>query len=425
MEVLHERCCGLDVHLAELFACVMSTNDKGKVSKERRRFSTVTADLRELVAWLKSLQVKHVAMESTGVYWVPIHAVLEEADFDVTVANAQHVKKVPGRKTDVSDAEWMAGLLRCGLLRKSFIPPADFRAIRDLTRARRSLGEDRVCEVNRVHKLLITANVKLSAVISDIFGVSGVEMIRALLDGKMTPQEIARLARGTMRQKIPDIERAVECTLLEHHKLLLRQKLEHIDLIDRQIAALDDEIAKRFEPYKAQLELLDTIPGVDRRGAEQILAETGVDMSAFRSDRHLAAWAGVAPGNNESAGKNLGARRRSGNVYLTTILVELAHGGVKTKNSYLNDKYHRLKARRGAKRAALAIGHKIIRAVHAVLTKREPYKDLGASYLDQRDRDRVVRQLCARLERLGVDTAAIASAEARREAHVPEAQNSA
>lgn len=407
MEILYERCCGLDVHLAEVFACVLFTNDKGKTSKERRAFSTMTVGLRDLVAWLRTMQVTHVAMESTGVYWIPIHAALESA-FDVTVANAQHIKRVPGRKTDVSDAEWIAGLLRCGLLRKSFIPPADFRAIRDLTRARRSIGQDRAREVNRLHKVLVTANVKLSAVISDIFGVSGVEMIRALLAGTQTAREIAQLARGSMRKKIPDIERAVEGTLLEHHKTLLQLKLEHIDMIDRQIAALDADIAERFKPYQAQLDLLDTIPGIDRSGAEQILAEIGVDMSAFATEHKLAAWAGVAPGNNQSAGKDLGARRRKGNLFLTTILVELAHGGVKTKNSYLNDKYHRIKARRGAKRAALAIGRKIILAVHRVLTKAQPYKDLGATYLDQRDRKHVIRQLTARLQRLGVDTSKLA-----------------
>jgi transposase len=408
MDVLIARCCGLDVHLATVMACLLLTDSMGRARAVKREFSTMTDGLAELVAWLKSEGITHVAMESTGVYWMPVYSALEGA-IDITVANAQHVKKVPGRKTDMSDAEWLGRLLRCGLLSKSFIPPAEFRAIRDLTRSRRSLVQDRTREVNRLHKVLVTANVKLSAVISDVFGVSGVQMVRALVEGVKTPREIAALALGSMRKKMPEIARAVDCTMLAHHRTLLRLKLEHIDMIEGQIKALDADIAARFKPYEAQLTLLDTIPGVDRKVAEQILSEIGVDIALyFASANKLAAWSGVAPGNNQSAGKDLGGKRRRGNIFMTTILVEAALAASKKKESYLRDKYHRLKARRGAKRAALAIAHKIILAVYRVLTTGVLYEDLGAAYLDKRDKDKTILNLLGRLKRLGVEIPALA-----------------
>jgi transposase len=402
VEPFVERACGLDVHQLVLMAVVMVTTEKGKVRREQREFSTMSDGLRELVAWLKSLNVTHVAMESTGVYWMPIYAVLEQSHFDITVANAQHIKNVPGRKTDMSDAAWIAQLLRLGMLRKSFVPHAPFRALRELTRSRRNLIQDRTREVQRLQRLLVTANVKLTGVISDIFGVSGVEMVRALVEGVKTPAEIAQLARGTMRQKIPLLTRALDGVIEEHHRLLLRLKLQHIDMIDQQIGTLDGEIARRFEPYREDLQLVTSVTGVDIRGAEDVLAETGVDMTAFANDRKIAAWAGTSPGNNQSAKKDLGARRRKGNVHLTTILVELALGASRTKGSYLRDKYHRLKARRGAKRALLAIANKLIRSIWHVLSERRPYQDLGDAYLDSRDRDRVIAGLLRRLETLGV-----------------------
>jgi transposase len=401
MEVLYEQCCGLDVHLATVMACVIRSDAKGRGRSEKREFSSMSDGLLELRRWLKELGVTHVAMESTGKYWMPVYAALE-GHFDLTVANAQHVKNVPQRKTDMNDAEWIGRLLRCGLLRKSFVPPAEFRALRDLTRARRKLVQDRTRQVNRLHGVLVTANVKLSAVISDIFGVSGLEMIRALIDGTMTPKQMAQLARGKMREKVHDIERALTGTLLEHHKMLLHMQLQHVDQLEAHITMLDQEIAKRFAPYEAQVTLLETINGIDRISAHQILAEIGVDMTAFADEHRLAAWSGTAPGNRESAGKNLGTGRRKGNIQLTTILVETALAASKTKRTYLSDKYHRLKARRGAKRAALAIAHKIILNVYRVLTTKQPYKDLGDTYLDRRDRDRVVLSLLRRLEKLGV-----------------------
>ena len=402
MDVMIERCCGLDVHLATVMACVIVSDRAGKARVEKREFSSMTHGLRELAAWLKERNVTHVAMESTGAYWMPVYAILEQYPFDLTVANAQHIKNVPGRKTDMNDAEWIARLLRAGLLRKSFVPGAEFRAIRELTRHRRRLTNDRTREVNRLHKVLAQANVKLAVVISDVFGVSGVEMVQAMIAGEKTHAQIARLARGKMRSKIPDIERALEGNLLPHHKMLLQMQLEHIEQINNHLAVLDAEIARRFEPYEAQIAMLDSIPGLDRKAIEDILAETGVDMSSFPNEHKIAAWSGTSPGNNKSAGKDLGSRRRLGNIHLTTVLVEAAQSAARSKGTYLADKFHRLKSRRGHKRAALAIARKIIESVYRILTTGQPYKDLGSTYLDRRDRDKCILHLLRRLEALGL-----------------------
>jgi transposase len=403
MDVLAERVCGLDVHQMTVVACALISGESSRTRVERAEFSAVTEGLRELSAWLVKHGVTHVAMEGTGSYWVPVYAVLEQnASLDLAVVNAHHIKQVPGRKTDWNDARWIAQLLQWGLLRKSFVPPAEFRALRDLTRMRRSLVQDRARQLNRLQKVLVTANVKLSAVISDIVGVSGLEMVHALLEGTKTPQQIAQLARGAMRKKIPMLARALEGTLLDHHKRLLRMALEMIECFDQQITQLDAEIVRRFEPYREQVDLLDTIPGVDQQGARDILSEIGVDMTRFREPGNLAAWAGVLPGNSLSAGKRLGAGRRTGNVHLTTTLVELALGASRTKGTYLREKFHRLRARRGGKRAAVAIANKIVCAVHRILSDRVPYQDLGAAYLDNRDREQTANRLIQRLQRMGV-----------------------
>lgn len=403
MEVVSERVCGLDVHQLTVVACALIAGDSRKQVVERREFSAMTDGLRDLCAWLLKHGVTHVAMEGTGSYWVPVYAALEQhPSLDLWVVNAHHIKKVPGRKTDWNDARWIAQLLQWGLLRKSFVPTAEFRALRDLTRSRRSLVQERSRQLNRLQKVLVTANVKLSAIISDILGVSGLAMVRALIAGTQTPLQIAQLARGAMRKKIPTLVRALEGALLPHHKVLLQIELDLVDVLDGHIAKLDAEIEARFEPHRAEVDLLDTIPGVDRQGARDILSETGVDMTRFAEPGNLAAWAGVLPGNGMSAGKRLGAKRRSGNVHLTTTLVELALGAANTKGTYLRDKYYRLRAGRGAKRAAVAIANKIICAVHRMLRGRVAYADLGATYLDRRDRGRTVERLVQRLESMGL-----------------------
>jgi transposase len=340
-------------------------------------------------------------MESTGVYWKPVYAVLEGGALQIVVANAQHVKKVPGRKTDVKDAEWIADLLCHGLLRPSFVPPKPIRELRDLMRYRRKLVESQGAERNRLLKLLETANIKLASVATDVFGMSGRLMLRALIEGKATPQEMAELAKGVLRKKIPELEPALEGKLEEHHRFLLRLQLDRLEAAEKDLAVLEQRIQQKLQPYEAQLTLLDEIPGVDWTLAAAILAELGVDMSVFGGTSQLASWAGVCPGNNESAGKRKNSRIPKGNVYLKTALVEAATAAARTKGSYLRDKFYRLKARRGYKRAVVAVAHKILVAIYHMLSHQVGYNELGDLYLDKLNKHHVTRNLVRRLERLG------------------------
>jgi len=341
-----------------------------------------------------------VAMESTGVYWKPIYAILEGA-LEIVVANAQHIKKVPGRKTDVKDAEWIADLLCHGLLRSSFVPPKPIRELRDLMRYRRKLVESQAAERNRLLKVLETANIKLANVATDVFGMSGRLMLRALIAGKATPQEMAELAKGLLRKKIPELELALEGKLEQHHRFLLELQLQRLEAAEKDLAVLEQRIRQMLEPYAAQLALLDEIPGVDWTLAAVIIAELGVDMSVFGNVSQLASWAGVCPGNNESAGKRKSSRIPSGNVYLKSGLVEAANAAARAKGTYLRDKFFRLKARRGYKRAAVAIAHKILVAIYHMLSQQVSYNDLGDLYLDKLNKNHLTRNLVHRLERLG------------------------
>jgi transposase len=344
MQTLVERGCGLDVHQATVVACLLVVLNNGKVQKQMRTFGTTTRELLALRAWLLAQGCTHVAMESTGVYWKPVYAVLEgEGALEIVVANAQHVKKVPGRKTDVKDAEWMADLLCHGLLRSSFVPPQPIRELRDLTRYRRKLVESQAAERNRLLKLLESANIKLASVASDVFGVSGRLMLRALIAGKATIQEMADLAKGLLRKKMPELELALEGKVEEHHRFLLRLQLERLEAAEADLAVLEQRIQQKLQPYATQVALLDEIPGVDWRLAAAILAELGVDMSVFPTVSQLASWAGVCPGNNESAGKRKSSRIPKGNVYLKAALVEAANSAAKAKGTYLRDKFYRLK----------------------------------------------------------------------------------
>src|SRR5262250_316329 len=343
MQTLVERGCGLDVHQATVVACLLIVLSSGKVHKQVRTFGTTTRELVSLREWLLSEGSTHVGMESTGVYWKPVYAVLEGA-FQIVVANAQHVKKVPGRKTDVKDAEWLADLLCHGLLRPSFVPPQAIRELRDLTRYRRKLVQSQAAERNRLLKLLESANIKLASVATDVFGVSGRLMLRALIEGKASPREIAELAKRKLRSKIPELERALEGRLEEHHRFLLKLQLDRLELVEKDLAVLEQRIQQKLEPYAAQLALLDEIPGVDWTLAAVIIAELGVDMSVFGSVSQLASWAGVCPGNNESAGKHKSSRIPSVNVYLKSALLEAANAAARAKGTYLRDKFFRLKA---------------------------------------------------------------------------------
>ncbi len=400
MEVIIERCCGLDVHQETVVACVLIGAPGERPSKEIRTFRTMTRDLEALRDWLQKLGVTHVGMESTGVYWRPVYAVLEGC-FELIVGNARHIRNVPGRKTDVKDAEWIADLVRHGLIAKSFVPPKPLRELRELLRYRRKLVESQAAERNRLLKLLETANIKLSSVASDVFGVSGRAMLRALIAGEASPEAMADLARGLLRRKRADLILALDGRLEEHHRFLLAMQLRRLEAIEADIATLDQRIGERLEPYSAAHALLMQIPGVDWVVAAVLIAEIGVDMSVFVSVYHLSAWAGVCPGNHESAGRQKSGRARKGNIHLRTILVSAAISASRVKGSYLKDKYHRLKARRGGLRAALAIAHKILVSAYHMLAKNLPYHDLGEVYLDQISQTRTVANLKRRIERLG------------------------
>src|SRR6267154_409106 len=400
MQTLVERGCGMDVHQATVVACLLVVLKNGKVQKQIRTFGTTTRELLSMREWLLSEGCTHVAMESTGVYWKPIYAILEGA-FEIVVANAQHVKKVPGRKTDVKDAEWIADLLCHGLLRSSFVPPKPIRELRDLTRYRRKLVESQAAERNRLLKLLETTNIKLSSVATDVFGVSGRLMLEALVEGKATPQEMDDLAKGRLRQKIDELGPALEGKLEEHHRFLLRLQLDRLEAAEKDLAVLEQRLQEKLKPYAEQLTLLDEIPGVDWTLAAVIIAELGVDMSVFGSVSQLASWAGVCPGNNESAGKRKSSRIPSGNVYLKSGLVEAANAAARAKGTYLRDKFFRLKARRGYKRAVVAIAHKILVSIYHMLSQQVSYNDLGDLYLDKLNKNHLTRNLVHRLERLG------------------------
>jgi transposase len=402
MEVLLERCAGLDVHQASVVCCVLIGAFGRKPQKLLRTFGTTTRELEALRAWLAGHGVTHVGMESTGVYWKPVYAVLE-GHFQLIVGNAHHIKNVPGRKTDVKDAEWIAQLVRHGLIAKSFVPPPAIRDLRELLRHRRALIETRTAARNRVLKLLEGANVKLSGVASDVFGVSGWAMLEALAAGTSAPAEMAGLARGRMRRKAAELEAALEGRVREHQRFLLGMQLRGLEAIERDLEALDARIEAQLEPFRAQHRLLMQIPGVDRLTAAVILAEIGTDMDAFATAQRLAAWAGLAPGNYESAGKPKGAGTRRGNVFLKSALFAAASAAVKTKGSYYRDKYNRLRARRGPVRAIMAIAHKLLLAAFHMLSTGETFRDLGESYLDQVARKRSTTKLVQRLNSLGHD----------------------
>jgi transposase len=404
MEVVYERCGGLDVHKQRVVACVVVSAPGGPPRKAVRTFGTMTEDLERLAAWLAAEGVTHVAMESTGVFWQPVWNVLEAAPagFVLLLVNAQHVKAVPGRKTDVKDSEWLADLLRHGLLRASFVPDRPQRELRELTRYRRALLQERAAAVNRLQKTLEGANIKLAAVASDTLGVSGRRMLEALVAGGADAAALADLAKGRLRKKLPELERALTGRFGAHQRFLVAQQLAHVDDLDAAIAALDAEVAARLRPCAAEVARLDAIPGVGQRTAELLVAEVGTDLRRFPTAGHLASWAGMCPGNHESAGKRLSGRTRKGNRYLRAALVEAAQAAARSRHTYLAAQGRRLTVRRGRKRAMLAVGHSILVIVYHLLTRPDAvYQDLGPHYLDRRDREHLERRLVGRLEALG------------------------
>ena len=406
MEVVYERCAGLDVHKNSVTVCLIVSGPGVKPKKEIRTFGTMTDDLLKLSDWLTVNGVTHVAMESTGVYWKPIWGILE-GNFTLLLVNAQHIKAVPGRKTDVKDSEWIADLLRHGLLRGSFVPDQAQRELRELTRYRTTLVRERAAEANRLQKTLEGANIKLGSVASDVLGLSGRSILAQLIAGTTDPAAMAELAKGKMRAKILELVRSLTGKVRPHQRFLLAQQLEHIDFLDGAINEVSREIGERLRPFEEDIERLDTIPGVGRRVAETILAEMGSSMPRFPTQGHLASWSGLAPGNNESAGKRRSGKTCKGSPSLKAALVEAAEAAARTKNTFLAAQYHRIKARRGHKKAIVAVAHSILVIAYHILRDKEPYRELGAAYYDERDREKIKHRLVARLERLGVKVALV------------------
>jgi transposase len=401
MEVIHHCCAGIDVHKDTAVGCIRKTCPDGKIGEEVRTFQTTTAGLLQLGDWLVGQEVPIAAMESTGVYWKPVWNLLESR-LDLMLVNSRDTKQAPGRKTDVRDGRWIAQLLACGLLKRSFVPPLPQRELRDLTRTRVSLLQDKARVANRLQKILEDANIKLASVASDVLGVSGREMIRALINGSNLPQQMAEMARGKMRSKIPQLTAALTGHVSQHHRFMLQLLIDEIEHFELHVAKLDRRIAEVMSPLENQaLQRLDEIPGIDRRAAENVLAEIGADMSRFPSPDHLAAWAGMCPGNNQSAGKRRSGRMTDGNHWLKSTLNQCAWAASRKKTSYFAAQYRRITARRGVKRAIMAVAHSQLCICWQLLKHGQVYQDLGCDYFIQSNADRVKRHLVKRLETLG------------------------
>lgn len=425
MRVMYARCAALDVHKKTVVACRRETKSNGEVQSEVQTFGTTTPELLQLMDWLSEWEVTTVAIESTGEYWKPVFNLLE-GNFEVILVNAKHVKQVPGRKTDVKDAEWLAELLSYGLLKASYIPAKPQRDLRDLTRHRVKLVQERARIVNRLQKVLEHANIKLASVASDVLGVSGRQMLTALVEGETNAAAMAELAKGRMRNKMEALQQALTGVVRPHHRFMLAQHLTHIDFLDEQIETANAEIGQRVEAmsrpsepgdnspsggeptnsnqtltWAESVELLDSAPGVDKRAAEIVLAEMGIDMSQFATANHLTAWAGLAPGNDQSGSKRRKAKTREGNRTLRAIMVQIAWAATRKKGSYAQALYRRLAGRRGKKRAIIAVARTLLASFWYMLSRGEPYKDLGSAYFDKRRKDVKVNVLTKQLKKLG------------------------
>jgi transposase len=400
VEVVYERCCGLDIHKKLIVACLITPGPGARPVRQTRSFGAMTQDIEALSEWLQAAGCTVVAMESTGVYWKPIYNILEDG-FELLLVNARELKAVPGRKTDVKDAEWIADLLRHGLLKGSFVPDRAQRELRELTRYRTSLIQQRASEVNRLAKVLEGANIKLASVVSDIDGVSARGMLEQLVAGSEDTAVMARLARGSMRDKIPELERALTGRFGSHQRFMVARQLAHLDALDELIGQVSAEVEERLRPFEAEIARLDTIPGVARATAEAIIAEIGLDMGRFATSAHLASWAGLAPGNDQSAGKRKRAAITKGDRWLRAILVQAAKSLSRSHRSYLAAQYHRLASRQGKNKAAIAVAHSILVIAYHLLKRKEDYCDLGPDYFDQRSRQAIERNAVRRLQNLG------------------------
>lgn len=400
MELLHSHAAGIDVHRKSLSVCVRHVGTDRRIRQEVRTFGTMTQELLTLRDWLEAEGVTHVAMEATGVLWKPVYNLLEDR-VEVLLVNARHVKQVEGRKTDVKDCQWLAQLLSCGLLRPSFIPPKPQRELRDLTRMRSQLVGERTRVVNRIHKVLEDANIQLGAVASDILGMSGRQMIEALIAGEQDVETMAQMARRRMRAKLPQLRLALDGRVSEHHRFLLRMLLEQYDGIDKQVQRLTERIEKVCVPFAPAIEKIVEIPGYDQTSAQNVVAEIGSDMSRFASDDHLCSWATICPGNHRSAGKQTSGRSVHGNHWLKAALCQSGWAAARMKGSYFGAQFHRLAGRRGKRRAVLAVAHSQLRVIYHLLNSGQSYKDLGADYFQKLNTRRVVRYHRKVLESLG------------------------
>ena len=400
MDIQHQRCAGLDVHKRTVVACVRRTTTEGAVAQEVRTFGAMTADLLALADWLAGFGIEQVAMESTGVYWRPVFNLLE-AHYAVVLVNPRHMRAVPGRKTDVKDAEWLADLLAHGLLQPSFIPPAPVRALRELMRYRTSLVQARTQEINRVHKLLELGNIKLAAVATDVLGKSGRAMLHGLVAGDQDPEALAELARGRLRVKLPALRQALEGHLQPHQRLLVRQMWAHREFLAASLAEVQAEMDRHLIPFAEAVSLAQTLPGVGAVAAAGLIAEVGTDMRVFPSAKHLASWAGVCPGNKQSGGKQFQARTRPGHPRLKALLGEVAQALARTSDNDLAALYHRIARRRGKGRATLAVAHAVLVILYYMLRDQKPSTDLGVDSFDRWDTERIQRRYVQRLEQLG------------------------
>lgn len=401
MEVLYPRCAGLDVHQASVVACVRIATD-ARASHEVRTFETTTKGLLALADWLREAGCTHAAMESTGVYWKPVWHVLE-GDFELVLANATHIRNVPGRKTDVNDATWIADLLAHGLIRGSFVPPAEVQELRDLTRTRKQLVRELARHTQRIQKTLEDANIKIVGVISDILGTSGRAFLEAIIAGEDDPQTLADLARGRLKADRQKIVEALRGRVQAHHRFMLKLHLEQIHSLEKAIAEIEGRLGERLKPFREEVKLLVTIPGISQTAAHVIASEMGLDMTRFASADSLISWAGLCPRSDQSAGKRRSTRIRKGAPWLKTTLIQAAWAAVRTKNSYLRPMFHRLKARRGAMKAIVAVAAAMLRSAYYMLTRHMPYQDLGPSYFEKKTRTRTATRLLKRLKDLGIE----------------------
>jgi transposase len=402
MQVMYEKCAGMDVHKDSVYVCVVKSAEGG-VSKEVRTFGTTTRELLRLREWLEAEGVTHAAMESTGVYWKPVLNILDGA-VEIWLANATEVKNLPGRKTDVKDCEWLGDLMRHGLIRRSFVLDGATYELRELTRYRTQVVRERASEVNRIQKMLEGANIKMGSVLADVMGKSGRAILNAIARGETNPGKLADLAVDrVLKTKRADLELALDGKLHDHHRFMLKMLLKRIDDMDKVLGEIDQEVERRLRPFEETIRRLDGIPGIARRAAEVVLAEIGTDMTRFKTSAHLASWAGLCPGNNKSAGKRYGGKTRKGSKWLRSVLIEAARASSRKKNSYFQAKYGRLKGRRGPKKACVAQAHALLVVIYNLLKRGSEYKDLGATYLDELAREKIVDRLTRRLHKLGYE----------------------